>query len=280
MRCNCFYKGNIYECEVTDLTRSKGHLRCRIPQLDIEVDIMRYNVNWQRSPEVEERWLDEQEERNDRAARRAEVRRDARNAVRERANSKRRETNRLADAVGENRRSARVQSKPTTEVSEQVLQALRNRLDKLCGVGSRAVAHMLSSFHRSGDAHALLFRLVMEMERTHLYACQEKRAISIKHLLGKRKELCLQLVDRCRQMGIEYGYPDGNKDVVCLLIPDSEPIVLPVKEWGIVPGFVPAIAHEWDGKHRMNIRRIEDAISRRYGCWLRWKYPERFSTSA
>lgn len=283
LRCNCFYKGSIYECEVTDLTRSRGHLRCRITKLGIEVNIMRYNVNWQCSPEVEEQWLDKQEERNDRTARMREVRQDAKHTVMERVTRKKEDRYKSGDAAWATRKMSSTQALIHTisaGKNEQVLQALCSRLQNLCRVGSRAVSHMLNSFHRSGDEYALLFRLALEMERIYLCICREKRPISIGHNLQKLKELCVQLIDRCRKAGIGCGYPNGNKDVVCLLIPDCEPIVIPVKEWGVVPGYIPSIAHEWDGKHRMNIRRLEEGISRRYGCWLRWKYPERFSESA
>lgn len=266
-KCNCFYKGKIYACEVVGFAACNTYTQCSIPELSTTLNIRTTHVNWTDDPQVEEAWLDEYEAKRDRTERQREAREAMRQTVKDRISESRTERTDEEQDV----------RKRWSSIEPKVLKALSVRMKSLCGVGSCAVSQLLNLLDKNGEPSAKLIRTALEIEKFTLMCYRYNgRPVSCYHW-SKRKELCVELMERCREEGIPFGHPEGNREVVCVWIPGCEVLVLPVKEWLVDAGMTPRFPHPWDGKTRMNLRKLEDAVNGRYGWYLRMKYPERFA---
>lgn len=264
-KCNCFYKGKIYPCEVIGFKNKNVYTVCRIEELGGEVNIRTSHVNWTDDPQVEEIWLDNYEEKKDRTERLREIRTAMQQVVR--------------DAISASRKEVICppKTKKRKTIEPKQLRALKLRMNSLCGVGSRAVFQLLNVLQRSGEESAKLYKLALEIEKTAL-CCYQYNGQSVNELNWKKQaEQLFELVELCKEKGIPFGHPQRNMDVVCFKFPGCETIAFPVKEWKIETGVIPRFNHEWNGKCLMNIRRLENAITEKYGWYLRVKYPERFA---
>lgn len=265
-KCNCFYKGKIYPCEVIGFKGKNVYSVCRIDELGMEVNVRSTLVNWTDDPQVEEIWLDEYEAKQDRKERLREDKETMQQVVRDAISASRKEV----DCHSKNKKRS---SLDPIEVKQ-----LRQRIKSLCGVGSRAVTQLLNVLHRSGEPSAKLYKLALDIEKTALWCYQYDGLLVNEYHWRKRTALVFELLELCKTEGVLYGHPEGNMDVVCFWLPGCETIAFPVKEWQIEPGVVPRFFPAWDGKHLMNIRRLEDAITEKYGWYLRMKYPDRFAS--
>lgn len=264
-KCNCFYKGKIYPCEVIGFKNKSVYSVCRIDELGVEANILSTHVNWTDDPQVEENWMDKYEAKQDRAKRLRESQ-DAMQQV-------------VRDTISANRKKVDYPSKNknrgTIEPKQFIL--LKHRMKLLCGVGSRAVTQLLNVLQRSGELSAKLYRLALEIEKISLYCYQYDGQLINNYHWKKRMEYVLELMEVCKAQGVPFGHPERNMEVVCFKLSGCETIVFPVKEWQIETGVIPRFSHEWEGKCLMNIRRLENAITEKYGWYLRMKYPERFA---
>ena len=263
LKCNCFYKGEVHECEVLDYTSMRAYIKCYISLLDVTVNVPKTLVNWPYSPELEEKWLDDYDAKKDRRERLREAREESRSSAKERINRRKPSRSGYGTVI------------TTGPEARLVADAIKNRLNTFCGVGSRAVANLLSTLYRRGDRVAILYHLALEMERENLNIFNEKRISFGCHFMAKRRKLYLELVKSCQTLEIPIGYSKEDRGVVCILLPGCETIGIPVKEWGIDIVGLSTFVHPWDGNCRKNIRRIESAISSRYGEILKKKYPDR-----
>lgn len=263
LKCNCFYKGEIHECEVLDYTSMRAYIKCYISLLDVTVNVLKTLVNWQFNPELEEKWLDDYDAKKDRSDRLREAREESRSSAKERMGRKKPLKSDYSTVI------------TTGQEARLVADAIKNRLDTFCGVGSRAVTNLLSALRRRGDRVSILYHLALEMERENLNIFNVKRIPIGRLLMAKRKKLCLELVKSCQILEIPIGYSKEDRGVVCILLPDCESIGIPVKEWGIDVVGLSTFTHSWDGNCRRNIRRIEQAVWNRYGEILKMKYPDR-----
>ena len=265
-KCNCFYKGKIYPCEVIGFKNKNVYAVCRIEELGGEVNIRTTHVNWTDDPQVEEIWLDNYEEKMDRTERLREARTAMQQVVR--------------DAISANRQEVDYHSKnkKRNHMDPMVAKQLKQRMKSLCGVGSRAVTQLLNVLQRSGEPSAKLYKLALEIEKSALW-CYKYDGLPVnKYHWRKRTAMVFELMELCKTGGVLYGHPERNMEVVCFWLPGCKTIAFPVKEWQIEPGVIPRFFLPWDGKYRMNIRRLEDAITEKYGWYLRMKYPERFAS--
>lgn len=264
-KCNCFYKGKIYPCEVVGFKGKSVYSVCLIDELGIEANILSTQVNWTNDPKVEEVWLDNYEEKQDRMKRLNENRTAMQQVVRDAISASRKEV--ICPPKAKKRKT----------IEPKQLRALKLRMNSLCGVGSRAVFQLLNVLQRSGEESAKLYKLALEIEKTALY-CYQYNGQSVNELNWKKQaEQLFELVELCKEKGIPFGRSDRNTEVVCFGLPGCESIAFPVKDWQINTGIIPLFNHDWDGKCLMNIRRLENAITEKYGWYLRMKYPERFA---
>ena len=90
-KCNCFYKGKIYPCEVIGFKGKNVYSVCRIDELGMEVNIRSTLVNWTDDPQGEEIWLDDYEEKKDRTERLRETRTAMQQVVRDSISANRKE---------------------------------------------------------------------------------------------------------------------------------------------------------------------------------------------
>lgn len=264
-KCNCFYKGKIYPCEVTGLMVRGTFAICRIEELGGEINIRSSHVNWTDDAKIEEIWMDDYEAKKDRTERLRETRTAMQQVVR--------------DAISRNRKEVdyRSKRKKSGTIEPKQLTLLKHRMKSLCGVGSLAVFQLLNVLQRSGETSAKLYKLALETEKMALWCYQYDGQPVNQYHWKKRTELVFELMERCKAEDVPYGHPERNKEVVCFKLPGCETIAFPVKKWQIEAGVLPRFNHEWNGKHLMNIRRLENAISEKYGWYLRMKYPERFA---
>lgn len=264
-KCNCFYKGKIYPCEVVGFKGKNVYTVCRIEELGMDVNVRCTLVNWTDDPKIEEIWLDDYEEKKDRTERLRETRTAMQQVVR--------------DAISANRKEVDYSSKTKKRgtIGPKQLTLLKHRMKSLCGVGSRAVFQLLNVLQRSGEESAKLYKLALEIEKTALWCYQYNGLPSNEYHWAKRREQVLELIEICKAQDVPFGYPDRNMDVVCFKFSGCETITFPVRDWQIATGVMPRFFLPWDGKHRMNIRRLENAITEKYGWYLRLKYPERFA---
>lgn len=265
-KCNCFYKGKIYPCEVIGFKNKGVYSVCRIDELGMEVNVRSTHVNWTDDPQVEEMWLDNYEEKKDRLERLRETRSAMQQVVR--------------DAISANRKEVDYSSKKKKKrgaIDPKQLVLLKHRMKSLCGVGSRAVSQLLNVLQRNGEESAKLYKLALEIEKTALWCYQyDGQPVNEYHWV-KRTRQVFELMELCKLKGVPFGHPGRNMDVVCFGLPSCETIALPVKEWQIETGIIPRFNQEWNGRCLMNIRRLENAVTERYGWYLRMKYPERFA---
>ena len=264
-KCNCFYKGKIYPCEVVGFKGKNVYSICRIDELGMEVNVRSTLVNWTDDPQVEEVWLDVYEARRDRTERIREARTAMQQVVR--------------DAISANRKEVDYHSKDKKRgtIDPKQLILLKHRMKSLCGVGSRAVTQLLNVLQRSGEPSAKLYKLALEIEKMALYCYQYDGQPVNKYHWKKRMEYVLELMELSKAQGVPFGHPERNMEVVCFKLSGCETIVFPVKEWQIETGIIPRFNHEWNEKCLMNIRRLENAITEKYGWYLRKKYPDRFA---
>lgn len=264
-KCNCFYKGKIYPCEVIGFKGKNIYSVCRIDELGMEVNIRSTLVNWTDDPQVEEIWLDDYEEKKDRTERLRETRTAMQQVVR--------------DTISANRQEVDYHSKNKKRnyMDPIVAKQLRLRMKSLCGVGSRAVTQLLNVLQRRGEPSAKLYKLALEIEKSALWCYKYDGHPANKYHWRKRTAMVFELMELCKTGGVLYGHPERNMEVVCFWLPGCETIAFPVKEWQIETGVIPRFSHEWEGKCLMNIRRLENAITEKYGWYLRMKYPERFA---
>lgn len=263
-KCNCFYKGKIYPCEVVGFKGKCTYTVCRIEELGMEVNVRSTHVNWTNDPKVEEIWLDEYEEKKDRKERLRETRTAMQQAVR--------------DKISMNRRNVTIEkpSKRKQKMEPNVLKALQNRMKSLCEVGSQAVSQLLNVLQRSGESSARLYRLALDIEKLAL-SCYQHDGKGINEFNRiDRERLLVELVECCRLRNVPFGHPAGNKDVMCVWLPECEILSYPITEWQIKTDELPLFPYPWDGKHLMNLRKIENAITKKCGWYLRLKYPDRF----
>jgi len=264
-KCNCFYKGKIYPCEVIGFKGKNIYSVCRIDELGMEVNVRSTLVNWTDDPQVEEIWLDDYEEKKDRTERLRETRTAMQQVVR--------------DSISANRKEVDCHSKDKKRgtIDPKQLILLNHRMKSLCGVGSRAVFQLLNVLCRSGEESSKLYKLALEIEKMALSCYQYDGQSMNGYNWKKRTEWVIELMEICKGQGIPFGHPQRNMDVVCFKFPGCETIAFPVKEWKIETGVIPRFNHEWNGKCLMNIRRLENAIIEKYGWYLRVKYPDRFA---
>lgn len=264
-KCNCFYKGKIYPCEVIGIAKNHTHATCRIDGLGMDVNVRSSDVNWTDDPQVEEVWLDVYEARRDRTERLREARTAMQQVVR--------------DAISANRQEVDYHSKNKKRgtIDPKQLILLNHRMKSLCGVGSRSVFQLLNVLQRSGESSAKLYKLALEIEKMALQ-CYQYDGKTVNEFHWKRRtEMIVELMEHCKATGVTFGHPFMNMEVVCFSLPGCETIAFPVKEWHVETGVLPRFSLPWDGKHLMNIRRLENAITEKYGWYLRLKYPDRFA---
>lgn len=264
-RCNCFYKGKIYACEVIGFARNHSFTTCRIDELNTEVNIWTSRVNWTDDPKVEETWLDNYEAKRDRTARLRETQTAMQQVVR--------------DSISRNRKEVDYHSKnkKRSTIEPKQFALLKHRMKSLCGVGSHAVSQLLNVLQRNGEESAKLYKLALEIEKMALWCYQYDGQPMNGYHWKNRQEQVLELMELCKKEGVPYGHPSRNMEVVCFSLPGCETIAFPVKDWQIETGVIPRFNHEWNGKCLMNIRRLENSITEKYGWYLRMKYPERFA---
>lgn len=265
-KCNCFYKGKIHACEVIGFTRNHSLTACRIENTGMEVHVRSNCVNWTDDPKVEEIWLDNHEARQDRIGRLRETRKAMQQVIRDKISMNRKDVPR--EKV----------SKRRQQMEPSVLKALQKRMKSLCTVGSHAVSQLLNVLERHGETTALLYHLALEIEKKNLLCYQYNNSETRHFYWTDRKNLFHQLIEHCRKENIPYGHPDRNKDMVCVWLPGCEPLTFPVKQWLIETDGIPDFPYPCDGKHLMNIRRLEDAVTEKYGWYLRMRYPDRFAS--
>ena len=265
-KCNCFYQGEIHACEVTGLSSNHAFTSCLLQSTNRTVNVRTACVNWDDNPEVEEIWVNNHEEKQDRRERLTETHNAMQQAARERISMNRQPVKR--EKV----------SKRRQQIEPEVLKALTKRMKTLCGVGSHGVSQLLNVLRRSGEISAIPYRLVLDIEKKDLLCYRHDQSEPRHFYWAGRKDLFLELIESCRKQNIPYGHPDRNKDVVCVLLPGCEVLSFPVRKWLIETVDIPLFHHPWDGRTHMNLRKIENAISEKYGWYLRIKYPERFTT--
>ena len=264
-KCNCFYKGKIYPCEVVGFKGKHIYTVCRIEELGREINIRSSHVNWTDDAKVEEIWLDEYEAKKDKADRLRESRTAMQQVVR--------------DAISANRKEVdyRSKTKKRGTIDTKLLVLLKYRMKSLCGVGSCAVSQLLNVLQRNGEKSAKLYKLALEIEKTALICYKYDGNPVNEFHWKKRTGLVFELMEICKKEAVPFGHPGRNMEALCFKFPDCETIAFPVKEWKIETGVIPRFNHEWNGKCLMNIRRLENAINEKYGWYLRMKYPERFA---
>ena len=265
-RRTCFFRGNIYHCEIKETIGTRPTVKCFIEELGRETCIHATKINWSGNAEVEERWLNEYDAKQDRKARIKEVENEQRQKIKNILYIK---THRYIP-----RQKKRVQQ--LSDVEEQILNAQKQRLSNLCSVGSKTVKHLLHSLSKSGNKEARMYWLALEVERVNLH-CKKIPNVYRKKLLCKRYATLMAFLELCKEEGFATGTPLQNPEVVCVCIPGCPTLAYPFIEWRIKIEKQNHFSGEWDGKHRMNIRHLENAISAKYGEMLQRKYPQRFS---